>query len=115
MRIFVGLLALSLGACAQFPEVEAANRSSPPVGQPPALLPYSELATATAATPSRPSDLERLEERAASLQQGSVGRPATASEAAALEELRARAAILRQPVEDFEQLEALRQELAATQ
>ncbi len=114
MRRLVGFLILGLAGCAQFPEIDAANRASPPAGDPPALLPFDELARASTINTSPPEDIATIEARAAALGQAGARTPSSAGTAADLAALKARAAILRQPVEDFDQLEELRAKLADT-
>lgn len=110
MRILVALVVTALGGCTQFPDIEAANRMSPATGEPPALLPFAELERATAINTTPPEGLEALEARAANLSRRGARAPrGTAADLAALQ---ARAAILRQPVETFDELEELRARLA---
>ncbi|MEM9710251.1 MAG: hypothetical protein AAF871_15860 [Pseudomonadota bacterium] len=82
--------AAPLAACAQFPEIDAANRGSEPAGAPPPLLAYEDLLAATGEGPlgetSPTEDFASLEARQRALE--------------------ARAAILRQPAEDIDALRA---------
>lgn len=93
MRILIGLLALSLASCTQFPEIDAANRAAEPTGAPPPLLAFTALEAATTLGASPAAEVDDLAVRAAAL--------------------RRRAAILRQPTNDIEALEAMRARLAA--
>lgn len=87
MRAILLVVVLAVTACTNFPEIEEANRSAAPVGDPPPLLPYTELVATTAGVPTTtPSSTDDLEARAAAL--------------------RARAAILRQPADDIDALRA---------
>lgn len=93
MRFLWCLILLAGSACTQFPDVADTNRAAGPIGEPPALLPYPELKAATTTDAVFAKETDDLEARAAAL--------------------RARAAILRQPTDDIEDLEAMRARLAA--
>lgn len=85
-------LCLVLAACADFPQIEEADRDAGPIGPPPPLLPFDELEAATAAGPTPDSGIDALEARAAAL--------------------RTRAAILRQPLLADDDIDELRARLA---
>ena len=90
--LFCLWLCLVLAACADFPAIEEADRGAGPIGAPPPLLPFDELEVATTASPTAESGIDTLEARAASL--------------------RARAAILRQPLLADDDIDELRARLA---
>jgi len=92
MRALTGILLLSaLAACADVPEMEAANRGAAPVGAPPPLLPFDALEAATAGPAPAPDTIAALEARAAAL--------------------RARAALLRAPLTAEDDIDARRARL----
>ncbi|MEL7025793.1 MAG: hypothetical protein AAGO57_01000 [Pseudomonadota bacterium] len=93
MRQVSYVFILVLAGCAQFPEIDAANRSAPPAGSPPPLLPINELLALTSEGPLPEAETDDLEARAAAL--------------------RTRAAILRGQVNNADDLDALRARLAA--
>ncbi|MEM9850850.1 MAG: hypothetical protein AAF761_02515 [Pseudomonadota bacterium] len=90
MRCILLAAGLALGACAQFPEIDAANASGAPAGAPPPLLSFADLQAATTEPAAPTTETDALEARAAAL--------------------RARAAILRRSADD---IDALRARLAA--
>lgn len=72
--------ALLVAACADFPELEEANRGLPPPGPPPPLLPFGELHSATTGGAARAASTDDLEARAADLRTRAaiIGQPAAA-------------------------------------
>jgi len=89
MRALV--LALALAACTDFPRLDEAGATIGPAGPPPPLLPFDALEAAAARGTPRAERTDDLEARAAAL--------------------RARAAVLRQPVGEAGGIDALRARL----
>lgn len=106
------LLCLALAACADLPDLQAEGLEAAARAPYPALIPLTQALAAADTDPRFPAaEAAALHARAAAL--GGVARPAAADAAARLERLRARAAILRGPLDTEDQIEAMRRALAA--
>lgn len=107
----ISILCLTLCACTQIPELEAEGLDAAENAPYPELIPLGP-ALAAADTDPRFSarDAEALLARAATI--GTVASPGAAVSQSRADRLRARAAILRGPLETEEQIEAMRRTLA---
>ena len=117
MRALALPLPLLLAACAAFPDVEAAIPADAIRGAPPPLVPLDgALAAVPPVDPGRDAGMAETAARAGALRSraATLDAPGDADTARRLARLRARAAVLSRPAPDFEAVEAIAEDLAAT-
>lgn len=107
------LIALALAACSDFPEIEATNLDDALSAPYPVLVPLEQALTPADTTPRlSQEEADALSARAAALA-GSVPGKVPPGDAARLARLLARAEALRGPAATGDEIDAMRQRLAA--